>query len=372
MFRFLSVVDFRNFSNCRMEFSPGVNVFLGDNGQGKSNLLEALSLCSQGASFRIFENKFLIRHDCKSAIIDSAKVENGLEYNLKTVLDANLRIHFLNEKKTNSAFLRRKFLNIVFSPESLEVIKDSAEKRRALFDDLIVSFLPANAEHLVDYRKCLRTRNRILKDFVEQKQNLSQTEALLEAINPKFLQISTQITAQRLQAIKAIQFDFNNAMQNISRKTDVEISVEYVVSETNIANFEPLEIHLLLKRRLLELQDAELASGVSLIGPHRHDIRFLYGGNDSRFFCSQGQQRALILSFKMAQIVYHRKVHGTYPVLMLDDVLSELDAEKRDSLIAFLSGLNTQIFITTTDLKLPQSIGSDNCFVLKVREGKIL
>ena len=131
-------------------------------------------------------------------------------------------------------------------------------------------------------------------------------------------------------------------MQYISNQTDLHISIDYQVSGKNIMNLEDSTIYSQMKIRVSELREMELASGVSLVGPHRHDIRFC-SITTIRDFCSQGQQRALILSFKMAQIVYHRQVHGTYPVMMLDDVLSEFDADKRNSLIAFLSELNTQI-----------------------------
>lgn len=126
---------------------------------------------------------------------------------------------------------------------------------------------------------------------------------------------------------------------------------------------------MMIQKRSLELRTAELQSGTSLIGPHKHDIKFLYGQNDSRFYCSQGQQRAIILSFKMAQIVYHRKAHGIYPVLMLDDVLSELDKTKRDALITFLHEIKTQIFVTTTDFELPTSFTLDQTQVFQVQNG---
>jgi len=99
---------------------------------------------------------------------------------------------------------------------------------------------------------------------------------------------------------------------------------------------------------------------------------FLYNQKDSRFYCSQGQQRALILSFKMAQIVYHRTVHGTYPILLLDDVLSELDVVKRGALIEFLHNTQTQIFLTTTDLHLPEEMNMSESKVFEVKEGRIL
>jgi DNA replication and repair protein RecF len=132
------------------------------------------------------------------------------------------------------------------------------------------------------------------------------------------------------------------------------------------------EINEMTHKRMMGLRDAEFATGASLVGPQKHDIIFLYGQKDSRFYCSQGQQRAIILSFKMAQIVYHRRVHGFYPALMLDDVLSELDESKRTALINFLHEINTQIFITTTDLSLPQSFALENYSVMEVKNGEVL
>src|SRR6185312_16818402 len=161
---------------------------------------------------------------------------------------------------------------------------------------------------------------------------------------------ATDLTWQRLEALRAILEDLNQAMNSISKNQNVDISVEYVISGENALKMSYSDVENSLQKRVLELSDAELASGSSLVGPQKHDIVFLYDQNDSRFYCSQGQQRALILSFKMAQIVYHRRVHGTYPALLLDDVLSELDPARRSSLVKFLKDIPAQIFLTTTDL----------------------
>lgn len=126
---------------------------------------------------------------------------------------------------------------------------------------------------------------------------------------------------------------------------------------------------------MFELKDAEIAYGSSLVGPQKHDVTFLYNQNDSRFYCSQGQQRAMILSFKMAQIVYHRKAFGVYPILMLDDVLSELDLAKREKLILFLKDIDTQIFLTTTDLNVSKNTllekEYENIFLNRFIDGKM-
>ena len=120
-----------------------------------------------------------------------------------------------------------------------------------------------------------------------------------------------------------------------------------------------------------ELELAEIQSGGSLVGPQKHDVIFLYDGNDSRFYCSQGQQRSIILAFKMAQIVYHQRVHGYYPVLLLDDVLSELDLGKQESLISTLNQTETQTFVSTTDVSLISKLSMSNSRVFNIKNGQI-
>ncbi|RYZ75760.1 MAG: DNA replication and repair protein RecF, partial [Proteobacteria bacterium] len=199
----------------------------------------------------------------------------------------------------------------------------------------------------------------------------ASTVRLVESINPSFLRLGAQLTFARIEALRGLLKEFNSAMQYISGN-NVEVGVQYVVSGHDALDFSAQDVIDAVQKRAEELRDAELASGVSLVGPHKHDIVFLYGQKDSRFYCSQGQQRAIILSFKMAQIVYHRKAHNVYPILMLDDVLSELDQQKRDSLITFLHEINTQIFVTTTDFSLPKSFSLDEVTVLRINNGQIL
>jgi DNA replication and repair protein RecF len=207
---------------------------------------------------------------------------------------------------------------------------------------------------------------------LEGLQDRQVTLQLLESINPTFLRLATDLTFARISALNGLAKEFNNAMQYISKNDSTEISVDYVISSENGMSYSSEKVNNALQNRMSELQDAELSTGSSLVGPHKHDIVFLYGQKDSRFYCSQGQQRAIILSFKIAQIVYHRKAHGTYPVLMLDDVLSELDKAKRDALITFLHEINTQIFVTTTDFTLPDSFKLDQMSVITIKDGHIL
>ncbi|MFV8256956.1 DNA replication/repair protein RecF [Bdellovibrio bacteriovorus] len=372
IFERLRLVNFRNYRDVVLSFSPRVNVFLGENGQGKTNLLEAMYMISQGDSFRYSDNSTLINSNTSESVIQALITQNDLHYKLKLGLSKSRKVLTLNDKRVNSADIRKIFASVVFSPESLSSIKEGADHRRELVDELLVTFDRKNAQLIADYRKALKTRNKILKNFLEGLQDKVVTLNLLESLNPQFVRLATDLTHARISALHGLSKDFNNAMQYISGNSTVDISVEYLVSDQNAVSFTREEVENAITKRLRELHDAELSSGTSLVGPHKHDIVFLYGQKDSRFFCSQGQQRAIILSFKMAQIVYHRKAHGTYPVLMLDDVLSELDKAKRDALITFLHEINTQIFVTTTDFTLPESFSLDQLRVVRIKDGQIL
>lgn len=371
MFKGIHLRQFRNIQDLAIPFSPGVNIFLGDNGQGKTNLLEALYLLSTGDTFRFADNENLIGFKQSEARLTAKAISNDLDFEIQMQILKSRKGISLNGKRVTAAELSKRFPAVIFSPESLAAIKEGADERRQLVDELVVSLNPRNAELIQDFKKALKTRNRVLKDQMEGSTPFDETERILESLNPTFLRLATQLSHERIVALRAILSDVNEAMKYISKRSNVHISVEYVISGENALEMSLENVQNALKKRLFELHDAELSSGHSLVGPQKHDIVFLYGENDSRFYCSQGQQRALILSFKMAQIVYHRRVHGTYPSLMLDDVLSELDSEKRDELIRFLGDIKTQIFITTTDFNLPSSMKSEDCAVLRVREGAI-
>lgn len=369
IFEKLRLVNFRNYRDVVVPFSPRVNVLVGENGQGKTNILEALYLISQGDSFRYGDNSTLINVNNQESLIQALITQNELHYKLKLGLTKSRKLLTMNDKRVSSTDIRKIFASVVFSPESLSSIKEGADHRRELVDDLLVTFDRRNTDLLADYRKALKTRNKILKNYLEGLNDLNVTKDLLSSLSPQFMRLATDLSYARITALVGLSKEFNNAMQYISGNFDVDISVEYTISEQNALNFTREQVFASLEKRAQELHDAELSTGSSLVGPHKHDIVFLYGQKDSRFYCSQGQQRAIILSFKMAQIVYHRKAHGIYPVLMLDDVLSELDKTKRDALITFLHEIKTQIFVTTTDFELPTSFTLDQTQVFQVQNG---
>lgn len=365
-------MDFRNLTEQHVDFSERINFFIGDNGQGKSNLLEAVSLFTLGESFRYCDNINLIKDNKNEAALFASIEKNNLQYDLKLQILKSRRNFFTQNKKTSQIEIRKKFHAVVFSPESLSSIKEGADQRRILVDELIQSSSLRNIELLYEFRKALKTRNKILKDHTEKKQSLEITQRLLESLNPSYIRLATELAYQRIKTIREILPEFNNAMRHISKDSTVEISVDYLISGENSLNFTQEQINDSMQKRQRELIAAEMAAGSTLVGPHKHEIVFLYNQKDSRFYCSQGQQRAIILSFKMAQVVYYKQVHGEYPVLLLDDVLSELDVMKKAALISFLHEIRTQTFITSTDLTLPENFRLELASVFTLREGKIL
>lgn len=373
-FRSVQLKNYRNFVDRHLEFSRRINFFIGPNGQGKTNLIEGLYFVTQGKSFRFGDNESVVMHGKSESLVRAELRRRGLDFQLLAHLHENKKNFVLNEKRVTGFDLRRKFPVVLFSPESLSAIKEGGEHRRNLIDDFLITIDETMAHIQHEYRKALKARNRLLKSLqeAESPRDRGQLMDVFESLNPRFYELAGNLTWYRLKAIEEIQSDLRTALQNISGSTNVDVSVEMRVSDQNAMRWNAQTINAAIQQRARELAPAEVRLGASLVGPHKHDIRFLYNQKDSRIFCSQGQQRVIILAFKMAQIVYHRKVHGFYPVLMLDDVLSELDAEKRNALIGFLREINTQVFLTSTDLTLHEQFSMEDSQVFQVAVGNVV
>jgi DNA replication and repair protein RecF len=348
MFQRLRLFQFRNFSDQLIEFDPGFNIFVGANGQGKSNILESLFLLLMGQSFRPAQAQHFIQLGKKTSAIQAHFKTHANNHELVLRMQESRRKFELNGKATRVSSLAKLGVPIVFSPESLNSIKGADDERRQLIDGAAAVADARNLDLQSDFRKVLKTRNRILRDFAETLKSKNETEALLEAINPNFLKAAVQLTAARLKLIKDLKPFFVDTMSRLGLILP-GVDIIYQASEQRLLHFPPKDIHIFLQQRMADLHDAELSKGSSLVGPQKHQISFEFSGQDSRFFCSQGQQRGLILAFKLAQISHHVTTRGESPILLLDDVLSELDEERRKSFVKIISELNSQVMITTTD-----------------------
>jgi DNA replication and repair protein RecF len=375
-FDFLRLKNFRNYSDLTLEFPSGVVVFYGPNGQGKTNLMEAFYLLLRGESFRPVAPGSLLRHIdhqiAPAAILEGRLTQRGLHHDIKMNFAEGSRKSVLwNSKRVTSSALARQFPVVLFSPESLSAIKEGPDERRRLLDEVVLAHSGASIKILSDFRRALKTRNRVLKDCAQEKLPRAEARRILESLDPSYLPLAAELTVARLTALNALSDDFKRAATAVLQLSAVDISVEYLISGHKAESWNRSDILSALHKRSVELRENELTSGVSLVGPQKHDIRILFSGKDSRFFCSQGQQRALILSFKMAQILYHYRSYQVYPFLLLDDVLSELDPIRRSNLVGFLRDIPAQIFLTTTDLSFSMDFGDRRLNVFQIENGTV-
>lgn len=377
----LQIVKFRNINDLSLNLKPGVNYFFGENGQGKTNLIESVYLLCRGSSFRTTDSQHLILNDFNpnfkvTSNSNCAKIagefyRNNLQFSVEMNFKFGKKSVVVNGKKANSANLMTHFPIVLFSPESLAAIKDGPEQRRMLIDEILLNHDPRHGNLLREFLKCLKSRNRLLKNLQEGIGDSNESQKTLESLNKIFFILATHLSFTRIQALTEILPFMKSALASIFLEKNVDISVDYLISDSSALHWTESEIFDALHKRYLELSDREVSAGVSLVGPQKHDIKFLFSGNDSRFYCSQGQQRALILALKIAQIVYHHGVHKTYPILLLDDVMSELDAKKRINLMKFLEEISAQILITATDLTWSEEFELDKNSLFSVKGGNV-
>lgn len=374
-FQSLRLKNFRNYTDLSLEFPPGIVVFYGANGQGKTNLVEAFHLLLRGESFRPTSPDSLLRNTpegvAPNALLQAKLTRGGLQHEVKMTFSEGKRSLHLNGNRATAGALARQFPIVLFSPESLGAIKEGPDLRRQLLDDVLLTHSTTSIKILKDFSLALRTRNRILKDYKRGVNSQNQALKLVESLDPVFLPLAAELTVARLNALRDLLPDFKRALIDVLATPAVDISVDYLISGQNAVDWSRADILSAMHNRAVELRQRELESGSSLVGPQRHDVRILFSGKDSRFFCSQGQQRALILSFKMAQILYHHRAYQVYPFLLLDDVLSELDSTRRANLVKFLKDIPAQIFITTTDLSFSPDFGDRRLSVFRIERGTV-
>lgn len=357
---------FRNLSNLDFYPNSGLNVFIGKNGQGKTNFIETIYVASRGKSFRAGNY-----HEWRSQDLDTnnpATLEftvsvDKINYSLMLNWTQNQKNVLLNGKKVTSAKLMQIMPTILFSPESLLSIKEGPDKRRNLIDDMLYSSF--DQQHFLNqFKKSLKNRNKFLKDC---RENQKMDENLYKSMNVLFLNFSKQLTMARINFLLNLEPYVKKALSIIFAE-ELEYTFEYFISDHKVKSWTSDEIMKLHQDKVQKVKNVECRLGISLVGAHKHDIKFYINGKDSRYYSSQGQQRGLILALKMAEVLFRFK-KGEKPILLLDDVLSELDEEKSERLLEFLKLFKTQIFITTTEIKYKEKWEGH---YFQVEKGKIL
>lgn len=364
----LRLLNFRNYEHCSVDFENMVTVFYGKNGQGKTNILESIFYSSFGLSHRTNKEDEMMNFsaDGMAVLLDFVKEDGAHSIKIKRYLD-NGKLHKeirIDDKKT-TAKDHYSFLNaVMFSPEDLNIIKGDPSLRRRFMDMEISQTDPLYYEMLVRYRRLLRQRNSLLKGIRDNNYPQEQLAPWDEEISG----IGAQILVKRLENIKKLKEISVPAFYNLSDSTDtLEIKYEmkgnngelYYPEEESVHNIKDFYLKSLKERRFKDVMQ-----GSTGIGIHRDDLKTYINNVESKAFASQGQQRCCALALKLSQIEYVKEVSGEYPVLLLDDVMSELDQYRRNQLISFIND-KVQTIITVNDKALIPDFGSNQYFYVE-------
>ncbi len=340
-FKKLSLVKFRNHLDEVLEFHPGITILHGPNASGKTNTVEALQLLTAGLSFRKPSPRELIALGNENSRIQG--VLEGDERLLEVQLDItpNKKVFSKNGKKCPSYEMAQFLPSVLFSPDDLTFIKGSSSQRRRDLDDFASQVSGGYGELLRAYTKAVEQRNRLLKEQVVDGN-------LLDAWDEYIANHGASVIIARRNLIKRLSDKANEIYSEISQGEDLNCC--YVPSGIeNVDNLSKDECAKLLKDKLLECRSEDIRLRHTSLGPHRDDIYFAVSGMNSRTYCSQGQQRSIVLSWKMAQVYICEEILDQKPLLLLDDVMSELDENRRCSILKFIQG-DIQTVITTTNL----------------------
>lgn len=342
----MKLTNYRNYESAAVTFSKGINIFLGENAQGKTNLMEAIYVLAMARSHRTGSDKEMIQWEKDFAKISGRVQKASSSFPLEIVLSKKGKRAKLNhlEQKKLSSYIGN--LNVIlFAPEDLSLVKGSPSVRRKFVDMELGQMSPVYLHHLVEYQHILKSRNAYLKQL-----------SMRQASDMTFLDILTEQMAAHGASILAERFLFVKQLQSWAQPIHEEISKQKEVLEIEYHTSMQLEKpedkesnYTDLLRTYQANRERELEQRTTVYGPHRDDLKFFVNKKNVQTYGSQGQQRTTALSVKLAEINLMHEITGEYPVLLLDDVLSELDDSRQTHLLKAIQN-KVQTFLTTTSL----------------------
>jgi DNA replication and repair protein RecF len=362
--RHLSVRGVRNLAPSDLKFQTGLNVFLGENGAGKTSALESISIALTGTSFRTPDLKEVVSTAAPALSVTADLEHEGVSHRIHRTMTPAGKTVLVDGKRASSQSLYSFSGQVTFDPQSLAAIQGGPQERRSILDAAVQSVWPETSRSYSSLYKCLRARNRTLRTLKDNPSDPSVL-AVLESLNPLFLDLAAEVVALRLLYLKMIAETYAQKVGSLLGKSGQSAGFSYGISDKTAIDWDKNQVYDALKSRMQELAAPERSFGQSLVGPQRHDVVFLYAGQDSRKYCSQGQQRSLVLAFKMAQIRAYQEERGLDPVLLLDDVLSELDDLRQSAFLGELSRLTSQVFLSGTHLDPRLSLSRESVFWLQ-------
>lgn len=363
----LTLYNFRNYAKLDVEFSYPINILVGNNASGKSNLLESIYILSSAKSYRTHLDHELIQHEQPlfylKGVLETTLGELVVEVSNSVEGKKLVKIDGKHQQKISDMIGVVRV--VLFSPESLDLIKGTPSIRRKFLDQLISQIHPTYLQNLQTYHAVLRQRNELLKKIRDGE----SSRELIESWDIQIAEAGMYIMSEREKTVKVLaelsKFQHYQLTQN-SEEVDISYNPSIDLFDTNEENSYLKMLRSVLRR--------EIKMGMTTIGPHRDDVDIRIDGFEARRFCSQGQQRTIALSIKLAEMETISNELDDQPILLLDDVASELDERRAKLVYELIERLGIQTFITTTGLDNLKDCflkGSQNYYEFIVEKGSI-
>ena len=358
----IEAANFRNLSG-RIEFGPKLNIIYGNNGQGKTNWLEAIYLLARTKSFRTQRLQEAIKFGEQIAVVRGRVTSGGdIERDLQVSLHDNSKTIFVNSKREPLTRYLTQLQIFSFTAADLEVVRGTPEARRRFLDRGISSIRPAYLRTIADYNRVIKQKNKVLQAANENEFSLDRTEDLISPWNEQLVKLGGTIHREREEYVAGL----NGVLERqLFERRDV--TTRYVSSlegKGDLSDYESL-----LRSRLGIRLVAEVAAGHALIGPHRDDLEIHLDGREIRAFGSSGQQRSALLILDLAAISLYNLAANDHPVFLIDDVDAELDEKRITHLLEYLEN-RTQTFITTSKRNHVEGFFS-RANVYEIAEGRV-
>ena len=357
----LSLDHFRNYESCVFEPGPGINLIVGENAQGKTNLLEAIFYCCFGRSHRTSRDKEMIAYDAPQALIrlESVRTETLHELSVRLSQAEGRRIKADGLPLTRIGELMGLLNCVLFAPEHLSIVKDGPAERRRFMDMELSQTHPAYYYSLQRYNSALKQRNALLKEPDRIGPGMLETwDEQLSALGEEIVMDRCEF----IDGLSTIAYDLHKSITGGRERLEI-------VYEPDIDPEDPEGIYGAMLKALDRSRAEDLRRGFTTAGPHRDDIGIALSGIDVRTFGSQGQKRTAALSLKLSELAFIREIKEEAPVLILDDVLSELDEGRQQLLMESMK--DCQCFLTCTSLEGLKRAGLGNMKVFRCKGGEM-
>lgn len=360
----LESLEARNFRNLEGNISccSGLNILIGENGQGKTNWLEAIYTLATSRSFKTSKLTEAVRFGEDLGIVRGrVKHSEDIHRDLQVTLQGNTKTLTVNGKKETIHRYLGQLHAVIFNADELDIVRGQPDARRRFLDGGIVSIYPAFVQTVADYGRVIKQKNSLLQKARDEEYPVEKTAELLLPWNEQLAALAARIHKARIRFVERL----NEVLEKKLFGSE-EVSIRYASSlegKGDLADYAAL-----IEERLRLRVHAELVSGYSLIGPHRDDLEILFDGHDLRKFGSSGQQRSALLLLQLANLSVYYSQHGEYPLFLLDDIDAELDYSRIGQLLEFLQN-KTQTFVTTSKESFVEKFGRQ-ADVFTVRNGR--